>query len=45
MQYFVSMFSGEAELRHVNNDRYGPHEWTSVRDVIERYLEESAERR
>jgi len=34
MQYFVSMFSGEAELRHVRNDRYGPHGWTSVRDVL-----------
>ena len=34
MQYFVSMFSGEAELRQVRNDRYGPHEWTSVRDVL-----------
>ncbi|KQQ85453.1 NmrA family protein [Arthrobacter sp. Leaf137] len=34
MQYFVSMFTGEAELRHVNNHRYGPHGWTSVRDVL-----------
>ncbi|QDY91291.1 NAD-dependent epimerase/dehydratase family protein [Arthrobacter sp. UKPF54-2] len=41
MQYFVSMFSGEAELRHVDNDRYGPHEWTSVRDVLEAHLLES----
>lgn len=38
MQYFVSMFSGEAELRHVNNDRYGPHEWNSVRNVLEAHL-------
>lgn len=38
MQYFVSMFSGEAELHHINNDRYGPHKWTSVRDVLEAHL-------
>ena len=41
MQYFVSMFSGEAELHHVDNDRYGPHEWTSVRDVLETHVKES----
>ncbi|WP_210492104.1 NmrA family NAD(P)-binding protein [Patulibacter sp. SYSU D01012] len=34
MQYFVSMFSGQAQLRHVDNDRYGPQEWTTVRDVL-----------
>lgn len=34
MQYFVSMFSGEAELHHVDNDRYGPHTWTTVDDVL-----------
>jgi uncharacterized protein YbjT (DUF2867 family) len=34
MQYFVSMFSGQAELHHVDNDRYGQHEWTTVRDVL-----------
>lgn len=44
MQYFVSMFSGEAELRHVDNDRYGPHGWTSVRDVLETHLKESTDR-
>jgi uncharacterized protein YbjT (DUF2867 family) len=38
MQYFVSMFSGEAELRHVDNDRYGQHEWTTVRDVLAAHL-------
>jgi uncharacterized protein YbjT (DUF2867 family) len=38
MQYFVSMFSGQAQLRHVDNDRYGPHSWTSVRDVLEAHL-------
>ncbi|PPB48673.1 NmrA family protein [Arthrobacter pityocampae] len=38
MQYFVSMFSGEAELNHVDNERYGPHDWTTVRDVLEAHL-------
>ncbi|MEC5199327.1 uncharacterized protein YbjT (DUF2867 family) [Arthrobacter sp. PL16] len=39
MQYFVSMFSGEAELHHVDNERYGPHNWTSVRDVLQAHLQ------
>jgi uncharacterized protein YbjT (DUF2867 family) len=34
MQYFVSMFSGEAELRHVDNGRYGDEQWTTVREVL-----------
>ncbi|KQS14770.1 NmrA family protein [Curtobacterium sp. Leaf183] len=38
MQYFVSMFSGEAELHHVDDDRYGPHTWTSVEDVLAAHL-------
>ncbi|MFI8632978.1 NmrA family NAD(P)-binding protein [Microbacterium sp. NPDC077663] len=38
MQYFVSMFSGEAQLLHVDNDRYGPHAWTSVRDILQPWL-------
>ncbi|WP_423922759.1 NmrA family NAD(P)-binding protein [Frigoribacterium sp. 2-23] len=38
MQYFVSMFSGQAELQHVDNDRYGPHEWTTVREVLADHL-------
>ncbi|WP_394250427.1 NmrA family NAD(P)-binding protein [Arthrobacter pityocampae] len=38
MQYFVSMFSGEAELHHVDNECYGPHDWTTVRDVLEAHL-------
>lgn len=42
MQYFVSMFSGEAELHHVANDRYGPHRWTSVRDVLAAHLDAPA---
>jgi uncharacterized protein YbjT (DUF2867 family) len=38
MQYFVSMFSGQARLRHIDNDRYGPHSWTTVRDVLQAHL-------
>lgn len=38
MQYFVSMFSGHAQLLHVDNDRYGTHTWTTVRDVLEEHL-------
>jgi uncharacterized protein YbjT (DUF2867 family) len=38
MQYFVSMFSGQAQLHHVDNDRYGVHTWTSVRDVLAAHL-------
>jgi uncharacterized protein YbjT (DUF2867 family) len=38
MQYFVSMFSGQAQLHHVDNDRYGQHRWTTVRDVLEEHL-------
>lgn len=38
MQYFASMFSGQAKLRHVDNERYGPHTWTGVRDVIQAHL-------
>ncbi|PZE96061.1 NmrA family NAD(P)-binding protein [Curtobacterium sp. MCBD17_008] len=44
MQYFVSMFSGEAQLRHVDDDRYGPHTWTTVRDVLRAHLEPDATR-
>jgi nucleoside-diphosphate-sugar epimerase len=38
MQYFVSMFSGQAQLHHVDNDRYGVHTWTTVRDVLAAHL-------
>lgn len=38
MQYFVSMFSGQAQLHHVYNERYGAHTWTTVRDVLQRHL-------
>lgn len=40
MQYFVSMFSGQAQLRHVDNDRFGPHTWTTVADVLAAHLQE-----
>jgi hypothetical protein len=43
MQYFVSMFSGQAQLLHVDNGRFGEHRWTTVRDVLARHL--SAETR
>ena len=39
MQYFVSMFSGQAQLLHVDNERFGDHRWTSVRDVLAAHLE------
>lgn len=41
MQYFVSMFSGQAQLRHVDNDRYGEHAWTTVRDVLDAHLRDA----
>jgi uncharacterized protein YbjT (DUF2867 family) len=34
MQYLVSMFSGDAKLRHVDNDRYGKRSWTTAADVL-----------
>jgi uncharacterized protein YbjT (DUF2867 family) len=40
MQYFVSMFSGQAQLHHVDNDRWGAHTWTTVRDVLSDHLAE-----
>ncbi|WP_308287666.1 hypothetical protein [Cryobacterium inferilacus] len=42
MQYFVSMFSGQAQLRHVDNDRFGVHDWTTVRDVLAAHLASQA---
>ncbi|MEN8584592.1 hypothetical protein ABFP37_17990 [Burkholderia sp. RS01] len=41
MLYFASMFSGDAKLRHINNDRYGSRKWTSARDVLERHRQQS----
>jgi uncharacterized protein YbjT (DUF2867 family) len=37
MQYFASMFSGDATLRYVDNDRYGSRKWTTARDVLEQH--------
>lgn len=34
MQYFASMFSGDANLRYIDNDRYGSRKWTTARDVL-----------
>jgi uncharacterized protein YbjT (DUF2867 family) len=41
MQYFVSMFSGQAQLQHVDNERYGERSWTTVRDVLAAHLEQT----
>ncbi|NIZ91890.1 NmrA family NAD(P)-binding protein [Kineococcus rubinsiae] len=38
LQYFASMFSGQAQLHHVDDDRYGPQTWTTVRDVLRTHL-------
>jgi uncharacterized protein YbjT (DUF2867 family) len=40
MQYFVSMFSGQAQLHRVDNDRYGEQTWTTVADVLRAHLAE-----
>ena len=41
MQYFASMFSGDASLRYVNNDRYGSRNWTTARDVLEQHRQQN----
>ncbi|MET4097343.1 hypothetical protein [Arthrobacter sp. UYCu712] len=41
MQYFASMFSGDATLRYINNDRYGSRKWTTARDVLELHRQQS----
>lgn len=41
MQYFASMFSGDASLRHVDNSRYGSRTWTTARDVLAQHQEQS----
>jgi hypothetical protein len=38
MQYLVSMYSGEAELLHVDRERFGAHTWTGVRDVLQAHV-------
>ncbi|GAA4737278.1 hypothetical protein GCM10023328_17350 [Modestobacter marinus] len=34
MQYLHSMFSGDAQLGPLDNDRYGPRAWTTAREVL-----------
>jgi uncharacterized protein YbjT (DUF2867 family) len=34
MQYMVSMYSGQAEMKHVDNDRFGTVTWTTAEDVL-----------
>jgi uncharacterized protein YbjT (DUF2867 family) len=41
MQYFASMFSGDANLRYTTNDRYGSRKWTTARDVLEQHRPQS----
>lgn len=41
MQYFASMFSGDANLRYINNDRYGRRKWTTARNVLEQHRQQS----
>jgi hypothetical protein len=41
MQYFASMFSGDANLRYINNDRYGSRKWKTARDVLEQHHQQS----
>ena len=41
MQYFASMFSGDATLRYINNDRYGSRQWTTARDVLEQHRQQN----
>lgn len=38
MQYLASMFSGQAQLHHLNTDRYGPDSWTTTGDVLADHL-------
>jgi uncharacterized protein YbjT (DUF2867 family) len=38
MQYLVSMYSGDAALRHVDNERYGVVPWTTAADVLRAHL-------
>lgn len=42
MQYFASMFSGDANLGYINNDRYGRRKWTTSRDVLEQHRQQSS---
>lgn len=40
MQYFASMFSGDANLRYLDNDRYGSRKWTTARDVLAQHRQQ-----
>ena len=42
MQYFASMFSGDATLNYVSNDRYGSRTWTTARDVLDQHVQQSS---
>lgn len=41
MEYFASMFSGDANLQYVNNDRYGRRTWTTARDILEQHHQQN----
>jgi len=38
MLYMVSMFSGQAEMKHVNNDRYVGMTWTTAENVLAKHF-------
>ncbi|GGK97343.1 uncharacterized protein YbjT (DUF2867 family) [Curtobacterium luteum] len=38
MRYFVSMFSGEGQLRNLGGERYAPARWTTAEDVLAAHL-------
>jgi uncharacterized protein YbjT (DUF2867 family) len=42
MQYFASMFSGDATLNYVSNDRYGSRTWTTARDILDQHVQQSS---
>ena len=42
MQYFASMFSGDANMAYINNDRYGSRKWTTARDILEQHRQQNS---
>jgi len=42
MQYFANMFSGDATLNYVSNDRYGSRTWTTARDILDQHVQQSS---
>jgi hypothetical protein len=38
MQYMKNMFDGRAMLQPLDNDRYPGMRWTTVRDLLTRFL-------